>query len=91
MLVFLFASLAIRVVRKAAPVVIADVRDQFANDTGILAGTSRPNYGRTVDIVTKSALRQMIFARHFSGRSANSSRIDFSLLVLFCRFRRVSG
>ncbi len=60
MLVFLFASLAIRAVGKAAQVVIADVRDQFANDPGILAGTSRPNYGRTVDIVTKSALRQMI-------------------------------
>ena len=60
MLVFLFASLAIRAVGKAAQVVISDVRDQFANDPGILAGTSRPNYGRTVDIVTKSALRQMI-------------------------------
>jgi K(+)-stimulated pyrophosphate-energized sodium pump len=60
MLVFLFASLAIRAVGKAAQVVIEDVRDQFRNDPGILAGTSRPNYGRTVDIVTKSALRQMI-------------------------------
>ncbi|MGI9035927.1 MAG: sodium-translocating pyrophosphatase [Pyrinomonadaceae bacterium] len=60
MLVFLFASLAIRAVGKAAQVVIEDVRDQFANDAGILAGTSRPNYGRTVDIVTKSALRQMV-------------------------------
>jgi K(+)-stimulated pyrophosphate-energized sodium pump len=60
MLVFLFASLAIRAVGKAAQVVIEDVRDQFRNDPGILAGTSRPNYGRTVDIVTKSALQQMI-------------------------------
>lgn len=60
MLVFLFASLAIRAVGKAAQVVIEDVRDQFANDPGILAGTSRPNYGRTVDIVTKSALREMV-------------------------------
>ncbi len=60
MLVFLFASLAIRAVGKAAQVVIEDVRDQFKNDPGILAGTSQPNYGRTVDIVTKSALRQMV-------------------------------
>ncbi len=59
-LVFLFASLAIRAVGTAAQVVIADVRDQFKNDPGILAGTSKPNYGRTVDIVTKSALRQMV-------------------------------
>ncbi|MFM9905698.1 MAG: sodium-translocating pyrophosphatase [Pyrinomonadaceae bacterium] len=60
MLVFLFASLAIRAVGKAAQVVIQDVRDQFAADPGILAGTSKPNYGRTVDIVTKSALREMV-------------------------------
>ncbi len=60
MLVFLFASLAIRAVGKAAQVVIEDVRDQFKNDPGILAGTSKPNYGRTVDIVTKSALREMV-------------------------------
>jgi K(+)-stimulated pyrophosphate-energized sodium pump len=60
MLVFLFASLAIRAVGKAAQVVIEDVRDQFKNDPGILEGTSKPNYGRTVDIVTKSALREMV-------------------------------
>jgi K(+)-stimulated pyrophosphate-energized sodium pump len=52
--------LAIRAVGKAAQVVIQDVRDQFKNDPGILAGTSKPNYGRTVDIVTKSALREMV-------------------------------
>jgi K(+)-stimulated pyrophosphate-energized sodium pump len=60
MLVFLFASLAIRAVGKAAQVVIEDVRDQFKNDPGILKGTSKPNYGRTVDIVTRSALREMV-------------------------------
>jgi K(+)-stimulated pyrophosphate-energized sodium pump len=60
MLVFLFASLAIRAVGKAAQVVIEDVRDQFKNDAGILAGTSKPNYGRTVDIVTRAALREMV-------------------------------
>ncbi|MBA3633335.1 MAG: sodium-translocating pyrophosphatase [Acidobacteria bacterium] len=60
MLVFLFSSLAIRAVGKAAQVVIEDVRDQFRNDPGILAGTSKPNYGRTVDIVTRGALKQMI-------------------------------
>ncbi|MBS1795867.1 MAG: sodium-translocating pyrophosphatase [Acidobacteria bacterium] len=60
MLVLLFASLAIRAVGKTAQVVIEDVRDQFKKDKGILAGTSKPNYGRTVDIVTKSALREMV-------------------------------
>jgi K(+)-stimulated pyrophosphate-energized sodium pump len=60
MLVFLFSSLAIRAVGKAANHVIRDVREQFAADPGILRGTSKPNYGRTVDIVTRAALRQMI-------------------------------
>lgn len=60
MLVFLFSALAIKAVGRAAQVVIEDVRDQFRNDPGILKGTSKPNYGRTVDIVTRGALRQMI-------------------------------
>jgi len=60
MLVFLFAALAIKAVGKAAQAVIEDVRSQFKNDPGIMAGTSKPNYGRTVDIVTKSALREMV-------------------------------
>jgi len=60
MLVFLFTSLAMRAVGKTAQVVIEDVRDQFKNDEGILKGTSKPDYGRTVDIVTKSALREMV-------------------------------
>ncbi|HXF43021.1 MAG TPA: sodium/proton-translocating pyrophosphatase, partial [Pyrinomonadaceae bacterium] len=60
MLVLLFASLALRAVGKAAQVVIEDVRAQFREDSGILAGTSKPNYGRTVDIVTKSALKEMV-------------------------------
>ena len=60
MLVFLFSALAIKAVGRAAALVIQDVREQFKNDPGILAGTSKPNYGRTVDIVTRGALRQMI-------------------------------
>jgi K(+)-stimulated pyrophosphate-energized sodium pump len=60
MLVFLFAALAIKAVGKAAQAVIEDVRSQFKNDPGIMEGTSKPNYGRTVDIVTKSALREMV-------------------------------
>ncbi|HET6352271.1 MAG TPA: sodium-translocating pyrophosphatase [Coriobacteriia bacterium] len=60
MLVFLFCSLAIRAVGRAAQYVIEDVRDQFKADPGILAGTSKPDYGRTVDIVTRAALKEMI-------------------------------
>jgi K(+)-stimulated pyrophosphate-energized sodium pump len=60
MLVFFFSGLAIRAVGKAAGVVIQDVRDQFREHPGIMQGTEKPDYGRTVDIVTRGALRQMI-------------------------------
>jgi K(+)-stimulated pyrophosphate-energized sodium pump len=59
-LVFVFASLAIRAVGKAASFVIQDVRAQFKESPGILAGTQRADYARTVSIVTDAALRQMI-------------------------------
>jgi K(+)-stimulated pyrophosphate-energized sodium pump len=60
MLVLLFSSLAIRAVGKAASAVISDVRAQFKEKPGILEGTDKPDYGRTVDLVTKSALREMV-------------------------------
>jgi K(+)-stimulated pyrophosphate-energized sodium pump len=60
MLVYLFSGLAIRAVGNAAQYVIADVRAQFKEKPGILLGTEKPDYGRTVDIVTKGALKQMI-------------------------------
>ena len=60
MLVFFFSGLAIKAVGKAAYVVIQDVRAQFKEHPGIMKGTEKPDYGRTVDIVTRGALRQMI-------------------------------
>jgi K(+)-stimulated pyrophosphate-energized sodium pump len=60
MLVFFFSGLAIKAVGKAAYVVIQDVRAQFKEHPGIMKGTELPDYGRTVDIVTRGALRQMI-------------------------------
>jgi len=60
MLVFLFTSMTIRAVGKAAVTVIQDVRDQFKEKPGIMLGTELPNYGRTVDIVTKASLREMV-------------------------------
>ncbi|KJU84429.1 vacuolar-type H(+)-translocating pyrophosphatase [Candidatus Magnetobacterium bavaricum] len=59
-LVFLFTSLAIKAVGRAAYYVIQDVRDQFREKPGILAGTEKPDYGRCVDIVTKGALKEMV-------------------------------
>ncbi|HET9496216.1 MAG TPA: sodium-translocating pyrophosphatase [Chloroflexia bacterium] len=60
MLVFLFSSLAIRAVGRAAGQMIEEVRTQFRNDPGIMLGTSRPNYARAVDISARAALREMI-------------------------------
>src|SRR6266511_1196600 len=60
MLVFWFSALAISAVTKAAVSVIQEVRRQFQADPGILKGTSRPDYGRCVDIVTVGALKEMI-------------------------------
>jgi K(+)-stimulated pyrophosphate-energized sodium pump len=60
MLVFLFSSLAIRAVGRAAGQMIEEVRTQFRNDPGIMAGTSRPNYARAVDISARAALREMV-------------------------------
>ena len=60
MLVFVFSALAMKAVSKAAQTVIEEVRRQFASDPGIMAGTSQPDYGRCVDIVTKGALKAMV-------------------------------
>jgi K(+)-stimulated pyrophosphate-energized sodium pump len=60
MLVFLFSSLAIRAVGRAAGTIIEEVRRQFRADPGIMAGTSRPDYGRAVDITARAALREMV-------------------------------
>ncbi len=60
MLVMVFSSLAIRAVGRAAYAVINNVREQFRLNPGIMLGTSKPDYGQCVDIVTKSALREMV-------------------------------
>jgi K(+)-stimulated pyrophosphate-energized sodium pump len=60
MLVFLFASLAIRAVGKAAHAMINEVRRQFKADPGIMLNTSKPDYAKCVDIATKGALKAMV-------------------------------
>jgi K(+)-stimulated pyrophosphate-energized sodium pump len=59
-LVFVFASLAIRAVGRAAYYVINEVRRQFKEFPGIMKGTQKPLYGRCVEIVTAGALKEMI-------------------------------
>jgi K(+)-stimulated pyrophosphate-energized sodium pump len=56
---FMFSSLTIRAVERAASRVVLEVRRQFREHPGIMAGTEKPEYGRVVDIVTRDSLREL--------------------------------
>ncbi len=60
LLPYYFSALAMKAVGKTAGSVVEDVRAQFKEKPGIIKGQEKPDYRRTVDIVTKAAIGQMI-------------------------------
>ena len=58
--VFLFSGLAINAVTRAAGAIVFEVRRQFRDIPGIMEGTTRPEYGKVVDICTRDSLRELV-------------------------------